>query len=59
MYTRAHQWFARFFVFLKEGYQEMLLEFRSSLLEMQDLVSRKTSKTVNSKDGHGMFCFLS
>lgn len=59
MYTPAHQWFARFFFKKREGYQEMLLEFMSSLLEMQDLVSRKTSKTVNSKDVHGMFCFLS
>jgi len=37
MYTPAHQWFARFFFFKKEGYQEMLLDFRLSLLEMQDL----------------------
>lgn len=49
----------KFFFKKREGYQEILLEFRSSLLEMQDLVSRKTSKTVNSKDVHGMFCFLS
>lgn len=60
MYTPVHNGLQGFFFFLrKEGYQEILLDFRSSLKEKQDLVSRKTSKTVNSRDGYGMFCFSS